>query len=64
MYLNITILAGLFERDIEGNLFKAYVCVDKDGLVSKYRKLHAFINPYLSPGNEYSIFELHGWKCG
>jgi len=61
---NITILAGLFEKDIEGNLFKAYVCVDKHGLISKYRKLHPFINPYLTPGNEYCIFELHGWKCG
>ncbi len=61
---NITILAGLFEKDIEGNLFKAYVCVNKHGLVSKYRKLHPFINPYLTPGNEYCIFKLHGWKCG
>ena len=61
---DITILAGLFEKDKEGNLFKAYVCVDKSGLVAKHRKLHPFINPHLSPGNSYTIFDLHGWKCG
>ena len=61
---DITILAGLFEKDLKGNLFKAYVCVDKTGLIAKHRKLHPFINPYLSPGNSYTIFDLHGWKCG
>jgi predicted amidohydrolase len=61
---NITILAGLFEKDLQDNLFKAYVCVDKNGLVAKYRKLHPFINPYLTPGDQYCVFDLHGWKCG
>jgi len=61
---NITVLAGLFEKDTDDNLFKAYVCVDKTGLVAKFRKLHPFINPYLTPGDKYCVFELHGWKCG
>ena len=61
---DIVILAGLFEKDANDNLFKAYVCVDKNGLVAKYRKLHPFINPYLTPGNSYCVFEIHGWKCG
>ncbi|ASK29188.1 nitrilase [Chryseobacterium sp. T16E-39] len=61
---NITILAGLFEKDEHDNLFKAYVCVDKNGLVAKYRKLHPFINPHLRPGEQYCIFEIHGWKFG
>src|SRR5579875_3148081 len=61
---NIAVLAGLFEKDKDGNLFKAYVCVDKNGLVAKFRKLHPFINPYLTPGNEYCVFEWNGWKCG
>lgn len=61
---NIAILAGLFEKDAENNLYKAYVCVNKNGLVAKYRKLHPFINPHLTPGNEYCVFELYGWKCG
>src|SRR3954467_2141295 len=40
--LDITILAGLFEKDASDNLFKAYVCVDKNGLIAKHRKLHPF----------------------
>lgn len=60
---DIAVLAGLFEKDASDNLFKAYVCVDKNGLVAKYRKLHPFINPHLQPGNEYVIFDLKGWKC-
>ena len=31
---NIIVLAGLFEKDNDNNLYKAYVCVDKNGLVS------------------------------
>lgn len=61
---DIVILAGLFEKDQQDQLFKAYVCVDKNGLMAKYRKLHPFINPHLLPGNEYVVFDLLGWKCG
>jgi predicted amidohydrolase len=61
---NIAILAGLFEKDKEDKIYKAYVCVDKNGLVAKYRKLHPFINPHLTPGDSYCVFELNGWKCG
>jgi predicted amidohydrolase len=61
---NIVVLAGLFEKDFDDKLYKAYVCVDKNGLVAKYRKLHPFINPHLTPGNEYVVFDLLGWKCG
>lgn len=61
---DIVILAGLFEKDEDDNLFKAYVCVDSNGLVAKYRKLHPFINPFLTAGANYCVFEIHGWKCG
>ncbi|GAB4038287.1 nitrilase family protein [Spirosoma jeollabukense] len=61
---DIVVLAGLFEKDAQDQLFKAYVCVDKNGLVAKYRKLHPFINPHLLPGNQYVVFDLYGWKCG
>ncbi len=61
---DIAVLAGLFEKDDDEKLYKAYVCIDKNGLVARYRKLHPFINPYLSPGNEYCVFDLYGWKCG
>src|SRR5258706_1340271 len=61
---DIALLAGLFEKDEDDNLYKAYVCVDKNGLVAKYRKLHPFINPYVKAGDGYCVFEIHGWKCG
>src|ERR1035437_5819617 len=61
---NIAVLAGLFEKDEYDRLFKTQVCVDKSGLVAKFRKLHPFINPYLTAGDEYCVFDLYGWKCG
>lgn len=62
--LNIVLLAGLFEKDADNKLYKAYVCIDGDGLLAKYRKLHPFINPHLTPGDRYVVFDLLGWKCG
>jgi 5-aminopentanamidase len=60
---DIPILAGLVEK--EGNkIYNTYVCVNENGLVSKYRKLHPFISKYMSPGEEYVVFDLLGWKCG
>jgi predicted amidohydrolase len=50
---DIVILAGLFEKDADGNLLKAQICVDKNGLIASHRKLHPFINPHLTPGNLY-----------
>ncbi|KAF5009164.1 hypothetical protein FDECE_4608 [Fusarium decemcellulare] len=62
---NIAILAGLFEKDDAGNIYNTYICVDSTrGFVAKFRKLHPFISAHLSPGNEYVIFDLLGWKCG
>jgi predicted amidohydrolase len=61
---DIIILAGLFEKDSQDQLFKAYVCVGQDGLIAKYRKLHPFINPHLTSGDAYVVFDLFGWKCG
>jgi predicted amidohydrolase len=60
----IHVLAGLFEKDNTGKLFKTYVCVNSTGLVARFRKLHPFINPYLTPGDGYCIFSINGWKCG
>lgn len=61
---NLVVLAGLFEKDENERMYKAYVCVDKNGLIAKYRKLHPFINPHLTPGDQYCVFDLLGWKCG
>ena len=61
---NIVVLASLFERDEEEKIYKAYVCVDKNGMIAKFRKLHPFINAHITPGSEYCVFDLFGWKCG
>lgn len=61
---DIVVLAGLFEKDAEGKLYKAYVCVDKNGIVAKFRKLHPFINKHITVGDKYVVFDLYGWKCG
>ncbi|MBN2357261.1 nitrilase, partial [candidate division KSB1 bacterium] len=61
---DITILAGLFEKTQQDEIYKAYLCVDKNGLKAKYRKLHPFINKYVKQGNEYVVFDINGWKCG
>lgn len=61
---NIAVLAGLFEKADDDNIYKAYVCVDRSGFVTRHRKLHPFINPNIKPGNAYTVFELEGWKCG
>lgn len=60
----VSLLAGLFERGADGEVYKAQICVDKDGLKAKHRKIHPFINPHIKPGSGYTVFELHGWKCG
>lgn len=61
---DLLLLAGLFEKDANDQIFKAYVAVDKNGLVAKFRKLHPFIHPAILPGDAYCIFEWQGWKCG
>ncbi len=60
---DIIILAGLTEKE-NSLLYNTYICVDKEGLIAKFRKIHPFISPYMSPGNEYVVFDILGWKCG
>ncbi len=38
----IVVLAGLFEKDENDNIFKAYVCVDKNGLDCKTQEITSF----------------------
>ena len=62
---NITILAGLFERDDQDRIYNTYVCVNgEQGLLARFRKLHPFISTHLSAGDSYVTFDLRGWKCG
>lgn len=57
------VLAGLVEKE-DGKFYNTYICVTGDGLAAKFRKIHPFISKYLSPGNDYVVFDLLGWKCG
>ena len=54
---DICILAGLVEKH-EENLFNTYICVDANGLIAKFSKLHPLIHPDLSVGNQYVVFDL------
>jgi len=60
----VHILAGLFERDEANRIYNTYVCVNGKGIVARFRKLHAFINPHLTNGDEYCVFEVNGIRCG
>jgi len=59
----VPLLAGLFERDGD-RVFNTYVCVDGERFVARHRKLHAFVNPHLSSGSEFTVFDLRGCRCG
>src|SRR5690625_3278558 len=60
---DVAVLAGLIERS-DDKIYNTYRCVSGDERLAKYRKLHPFISKYMSPGNEYCVFDLNGWKCG
>jgi predicted amidohydrolase len=58
------VMAGLVERDEQGRVYNCYVTVGPEGYLTKYRKLHTFINPHLTPGDRYNVIDLLGWKVG
>ena len=59
----VAVLAGLIEQEGK-HYYNTYLCVTGDGLVARFRKLHPFISKFLSPGNEYVVFDLLGARCG
>ncbi len=59
----VAVLAGLLEIE-GGEIYNTYVCVTEDGLLAKYRKMHAFVNPHIASGSEYVVFDLCGFRCG
>ncbi len=59
----VPVLAGLVERDGQ-DIYNTYVCLTPDGPVARFRKLHAFLNPHLSSGSEYCVFDLLGCRVG
>lgn len=60
----VVVMAGLIERDADDLVYNCYVTVGPDGYVTKFRKLHPFVNPHLSAGNAYNVIELLGCKIG
>lgn len=60
--LGVGLLAGLVERDGQ-KLFNTYVAVAPEGFVARFRKLHAFVSPHLSWGDEFCVFDLCGVRC-
>lgn len=64
--LGVPLLAGLVEREGEGEagrLYNCYVAVAPEGFVARHRKLHAFISPHLASGDEFTLFDLCGARC-
>jgi predicted amidohydrolase len=55
--------AGLVERDGD-RVYNAYVVAGPEGVLARHRKLHAFINPHLTCGEGYTVFEALGWRFG
>ena len=58
------VMAGLVELEPDGKVYNCYMTVGPEGYIAKYRKLHTFVNPHLSPGNEYNVIDLLGCKVG
>jgi predicted amidohydrolase len=61
---DVVVMAGLVEADPSGTLHNSYVTVGPEGFITKYRKLHTFINPALTPGDSYNVIDLRGIKAG
>jgi predicted amidohydrolase len=59
----LVIMAGLIEA--EGDRFyKTYVTVGPEGFITRFRKLHPFINPNILPGQSHQVIELRGMRAG
>jgi predicted amidohydrolase len=49
--------AGLVEVDAGDRLYNTYLVALPDGGLHRHRKLHAFVNPEIESGNEFTVFE-------
>jgi predicted amidohydrolase len=59
----VVIMAGLIEADGD-RLYNSYVTVGPEGFITRFRKLHPFINPHLSPGAGHHVADLRGLRAG
>src|SRR5207248_7225376 len=61
----MTIGAGLVERGADGKLYNSYFVAMPDGRWACHRKLHVFVSEFLSPGEQYTVFDTpHGCRVG
>jgi predicted amidohydrolase len=60
----VVVMAGLIEAGESDRFHNCYAVVGPDGFITKFRKLHTFINPHLSPGDSYNVIDLLGCKAG
>ena len=60
---DVVVMAGLFER-CGDEVFNTYVTVGPQGFITKFSKLHPFVNPHLAAGREYRVIELLGCRIG
>lgn len=61
----VSIGAGLIEKDHDGNLYNAYVMAMPNGQLAKHRKLHTFVSEHMASGEEYTVFDTpHGCRIG
>lgn len=59
----VVVMAGLIEA--EGDRFyKTYITVGPEGFITRFRKLHPFINRHILPGEGYHVVELRGVRAG
>jgi predicted amidohydrolase len=55
--------AGLVEAAPDGRFHNAYVVALPDGTVHRHRKLHAFENDRIAPGDSFTVFDTPlGWR--
>jgi predicted amidohydrolase len=61
----MTVGAGLIERAADGRMYNTYLVAMPDGNFARHRKLHVFVNPHLSAGDAYTVFDTpHGVRLG
>src|SRR5262245_61534335 len=60
----MSIGAGLVERDGH-RLYNSFFVAMPDGRWARHRKLHVFVSEFLSPGDQYTVFDTpHGCRVG
>lgn len=59
----ILIMAGLIEAEGD-RLYNTYVTVGPEGFITRFRKLHPFINRHLSAGGEHHVADVRGVRAG